>query len=144
MMMYMMPVMMPMPENTSGPPPPPGPPASAVPPPPPPPPMEAESALFNAEIADLLRMHDSDTSSNASSEGSYYEVPDITELNRCTAVTTAGITDTCSICKEAIVPASIIRAIPCGHVFHIACLDRALEDRGTCPLCRRLIITPEV
>jgi hypothetical protein len=27
-------------------------------------------------------------------------------------------------------------------MFHIACLDRALEDRSTCPICRSNIIVP--
>lgn len=150
MIMYMMPVLMPAPPGTSAPQPPFPMPTSVSQPtstgdqaPSP------RSLRLDAEIADLLAFSSSGTDDETDisdltddNDDSIYEPPDISELNRCTTITIAGRTDLCGICTEDIKPTSIIRAIPCRHMFHIACLDRALEDRSTCPICRSNIIVP--
>lgn len=154
MMMYMVPMLLPaetaliqppVPMQRPVPPPPPRSPSPQVP-------TESYNVLsprsirLNADIADLLAFDSSDTDSlisDVSSEDSSYTIPDLCDLNRCTTIETAGRIDTCGICTEDILPSSIVRAIPCQHLFHIACLDRALEDRNSCPICRARIIAPE-
>lgn len=43
----------------------------------------------------------------------------------------------CVICQDTIQDNSIVRKIKkCGHVFHMSCLDKWLENRITCPTCR--------
>mmetsp|Transcript_7831 Transcript_7831/g.25727 ORF Transcript_7831/g.25727 Transcript_7831/m.25727 type:complete len:177 (+) Transcript_7831:53-583(+) len=51
--------------------------------------------------------------------------------------------DVCSVCAEPWAPGDIYRRLePCGHVFHIECIDRwalSSADKGlvpTCPLCK--------
>lgn len=48
---------------------------------------------------------------------------------------------TCSICLSALSapssPSLSSSALPCGHVFHTACITPWLERSGSCPLCRR-------
>lgn len=149
MMMYMMPVLMPPPPVTQPPVPP------SAPPPSPPlspavPGVMGSAALspralrLNADIADLLAFDSSETDSLTESVDSDYTIPDVCDLNRCTTIKTAGCNDVCGICRDNIVPTSIVRSIPCQHLFHITCLDRALEDRSTCPICRTEIIVPGV
>jgi hypothetical protein len=44
--------------------------------------------------------------------------------------------DDCSICTDAL-HATICRQLPCGHIFHMRCIDKwLLRDRGECPICR--------
>ena len=44
--------------------------------------------------------------------------------------------DECSICTDAL-HATVCRQLPCGHMFHMRCIDKwLLRDRGECPSCR--------
>merc|ERR1712150_41444 len=43
---------------------------------------------------------------------------------------------TCQICLESFVPGELLRALPCMHLFHVACADAWLSRSGSCPICR--------
>lgn len=47
------------------------------------------------------------------------------------------LNDSCAICREPMVSA---RRLPCGHIFHTACLRSWLEHNHTCPTCRHPLI----
>ena len=42
----------------------------------------------------------------------------------------------CSICLEHPVKGDNIREMPCGHIFHIDCIDGWLYNNTACPNCR--------
>ena len=47
----------------------------------------------------------------------------------------------CSLCLDAFARGQVVRQLPCGHTFHVHCIDRWLirgQQRRTrkCPLCR--------
>ncbi|GET87330.1 hypothetical protein, conserved [Leishmania tarentolae] len=42
----------------------------------------------------------------------------------------------CTICYEDMVPGGGTKRLPCGHCYHIDCLERWLEGHSTCPYCR--------
>lgn len=43
----------------------------------------------------------------------------------------------CSICLEIIHADAKIRDLPCGHAFHVPCVDRWLLDwKARCPVCK--------
>ncbi|KXS16833.1 hypothetical protein M427DRAFT_285875 [Gonapodya prolifera JEL478] len=43
----------------------------------------------------------------------------------------------CPICLEPYHPGSTLRTIPCGHSYHVSCIDKWLCCRiGQCPVCR--------
>ncbi|KAG6538151.1 hypothetical protein ZIOFF_003262 [Zingiber officinale] len=44
--------------------------------------------------------------------------------------------DSCSICLEDFGTATPVLAMPCSHLFHVACLKKWLEQSCSCPLCR--------
>jgi len=52
---------------------------------------------------------------------------------------TAGMMDNesslCTICLAEYSLNDSLRALPCKHHFHTACIDRWLKDHDTCPLC---------
>lgn len=48
--------------------------------------------------------------------------------------------DCCSICLEDFDPELKYREMPCGHIFHIDCVDSWLEKRTTCPVCKGSVI----
>jgi Ring finger domain len=55
------------------------------------------------------------------------------------AETSANI---CSICLQSYRINDRIATAPCGHVFHVSCIQAWLEGRGSdCPNCRTLIVT---
>ncbi|KAL8037633.1 hypothetical protein ABFX02_11G051300 [Erythranthe guttata] len=44
----------------------------------------------------------------------------------------------CAVCLAQFDGTDVLRMLPkCTHAFHIDCIDRWLEKRDTCPLCRR-------
>ncbi|KAG1327431.1 putative E3 ubiquitin-protein ligase XERICO [Cocos nucifera] len=43
----------------------------------------------------------------------------------------------CRVCLAWFEPESVVNRLPCGHLFHKACLERWLDyHHATCPLCR--------
>ena len=42
----------------------------------------------------------------------------------------------CSICYDNIRSFSIIRTLNCQHFFHQNCIDRWMEEKSSCPVCR--------
>ena len=49
----------------------------------------------------------------------------------------------CSICYENMRSFQIIRELNCGHKFHQKCVDKWLETRDNCPLCRYCLLDTE-
>ncbi|OWM66054.1 hypothetical protein CDL15_Pgr015480 [Punica granatum] len=51
----------------------------------------------------------------------------------------------CSVCLSRFEDVEVLRLLPkCKHAFHVKCIDRWLENRSNCPLCRAKIeISPE-
>ncbi|MFT6765945.1 MAG: hypothetical protein ACJAZS_000841 [Alteromonas naphthalenivorans] len=66
----------------------------------------------------------------------------------------AGAIDTqeekveCSVCLENLSSKKTVTLskddINCGHVFHMDCLDRAVQEVKECPLCRRVVADSEL
>ncbi|KAM3347832.1 hypothetical protein ACQJBY_021631 [Aegilops geniculata] len=51
----------------------------------------------------------------------------------------------CPIClgqEEA--AATAWKETACGHSFHGRCVERWLETKGTCPMCRRQLLVPSI
>ena len=54
------------------------------------------------------------------------------------------LSETCSICQEALLPQSIIRQIDrCSHLFHQECIEKWLSEHNTCPLCMQPVAENE-
>ena len=46
--------------------------------------------------------------------------------------------DVCSLCWDLLGPASSYRLLPCGHIFHLPCIDNWIcNEDARCPLCRQ-------
>jgi len=50
-----------------------------------------------------------------------------------------GSPASCLICCERIRERAPLLRMPCGHVFHEACVSRWLDEHRTCPTCRKEI-----
>ncbi|ESN98370.1 hypothetical protein HELRODRAFT_92546 [Helobdella robusta] len=50
------------------------------------------------------------------------------------------INEKCCICSEEFVQSSFICEMGCKHAFHFKCLDLWLENKGSCPCCRKDIV----
>ncbi|CAE5963523.1 unnamed protein product [Arabidopsis arenosa] len=47
----------------------------------------------------------------------------------------------CAICLTEFSDGEEIRILPrCSHVFHVACIDKWLTSRSSCPSCRRILV----
>lgn len=51
---------------------------------------------------------------------------------------------TCSICLDDFIPmSSIVRQLPCRHIFHPECVDTfLLEHSSLCPVCKACVLPP--
>ena len=51
--------------------------------------------------------------------------------------------DDCSVCLAGFRARAVVNRLPCGHLFHRACLETWLRyERATCPLCRAHVPLP--
>ena len=71
--------------------------------------------------------------------------PDLEDLRIFSRIGVASkqARDVCSVCQEPIECGQIYRELRCHHVFHQACIDRALETSHSCPLCRTTVISDQ-
>ncbi|KAI9583961.1 hypothetical protein GQX74_010296 [Glossina fuscipes] len=56
----------------------------------------------------------------------------------CCDDTTTGYCTSCAVCLHDFELQQILRVLPCTHTFHAECVDKWLEMRRTCPVCRAL------
>lgn len=49
----------------------------------------------------------------------------------------------CQVCQFKYEEGDELRALPCGHYFHAACIDEWLTNKDTCALCRKSIVEDE-
>ncbi|KAF0913828.1 hypothetical protein E2562_024913 [Oryza meyeriana var. granulata] len=57
---------------------------------------------------------------------------------RCGA---GGAPADCRVCLVRFEPEAVVNRLPCGHLFHRACLETWLDyDHATCPLCRSRLL----
>ena len=69
-----------------------------------------------------------------------YENNVISNLNKNTSLKLLSSNDDCSICLNKIKKNQIARETSCLHKFHAQCLDRWLEEKSTCPLCKKNLL----
>lgn len=65
----------------------------------------------------------------------------VSTATTCSAAEADG--DDCSVCLSGFVAKAVVNRLPCGHLFHRACLYTWLRyERATCPLCRADVPLP--
>ncbi|OUC40473.1 zinc finger, C3HC4 type [Trichinella nativa] len=64
----------------------------------------------------------------------FYNVFDDEMTGRCSNDPNEGF---CVICLTTIDHDEFIRILPCGHFYHVACIDRWLIVNNSCAICRR-------
>lgn len=60
-------------------------------------------------------------------------------LDKYPFVKRAGLSDEdlkCVICYSDFIDHEEIRCLPCFHKFHVACIDKWLENNSKCPICK--------
>lgn len=65
----------------------------------------------------------------------------VSTATTCSAAEADG--DDCSVCLAGFEAKAVVNRLPCGHLFHRACLETWLRyERATCPLCRAHVPLP--
>ena len=60
-------------------------------------------------------------------------------LEKSKFVKNKDLESTCAICIEEFKRNQNIYKLPCSHIFHVNCLNKELENRQKCPICRKSI-----
>lgn len=111
----------------------------------------AQSAFAELQTSEAVSSHDSDSTMNPSinpgpeeeSDQAPSEVPD-QEEQAPQPPGPDGDVDRCTIClNDLIGHYPVIRALPCGHRFHGACIDIAQPPLDRCPICRAELAAPQ-
>ncbi|POO00527.1 43kDa postsynaptic protein [Trema orientale] len=63
-------------------------------------------------------------------------VVDLPTVDTTAVPATAASTDVCSVCMECFRPGEGGKQVPCGHVYHQACIAEWSVHHNSCPLCR--------
>ncbi|KAL1854595.1 hypothetical protein Plec18170_004685 [Paecilomyces lecythidis] len=52
---------------------------------------------------------------------------------------------TCAICLDDFIPgSSVVRELPCAHIFHPECIDAFLiRNSSLCPMCKKSVLPPD-
>lgn len=59
----------------------------------------------------------------------------------CSSGGDGGSSTECAICITEFTDGEEIRILPlCNHAFHVACIDKWLTSRSSCPSCRRILV----
>nr|DAD48866.1 TPA_asm: hypothetical protein HUJ06_018803 [Nelumbo nucifera] len=60
------------------------------------------------------------------------------------AMPTVSTDDVCTVCMEQleVAPDKGGKQMPCGHVYHAACISTWLSLYNSCPLCRSTVASP--
>jgi len=50
----------------------------------------------------------------------------------------------CAICQEDFEEFDGITKLECGHIYHYECVKDWMDDKGTCPCCRKEDISAKI
>lgn len=50
--------------------------------------------------------------------------------------------ETCLVCQCAYEDGDTLKKLPCGHLYHVDCIDPWLGMKNTCPVCKKSVSTP--
>uniref|UniRef100_A0A7S4HD85 RING-type domain-containing protein n=1 Tax=Prymnesium polylepis TaxID=72548 RepID=A0A7S4HD85_9EUKA len=64
------------------------------------------------------------------------EFAQLSEVRRSSSESALASQDDCVVCLQRMAPMTRLKELPCGHVFHAACLRRWLGKSRCCPCCR--------
>ncbi len=94
--------------------------------------QEARSARVNAQITPMQNFVPANP--NLPSEQQMQTLPSI-------CITGQHVSDTavCVVCLDTYEEGETARELPCGHLFHAACIFRWFETSNNCPICRRRV-----
>lgn len=53
-----------------------------------------------------------------------------------TFISNGKITENCTICTDKLEEGAKVVGLPCGHMFHTACISKYLDENSICPVCR--------
>ncbi|KAJ4806190.1 Ring-h2 finger protein atl8 [Rhynchospora pubera] len=74
---------------------------------------------------------------------SLQSLPTLSFSSGCQTDQAATISGECAICLGEFAEGESIRVLPpCGHVFHVVCIDTWLGAHPSCPSCRSVPIVP--
>ena len=111
--------------------------------------QNSEAAQPAADIENPLRSSNDDYVvsellffDNNSSLGNGMTITEINENSSLESVESSDEDFICSICQNQIENSIYRKITPCGHCFHVSCIDNWLVGHNTCPYCR-INLTPE-
>jgi hypothetical protein len=86
---------------------------------------------------ELLAMFGTGSSARPASAGAIHALP--TQAYAPPRAVGAVEAEACAVCLETFAAGDRVKALPCLHRYHAACIDTWLRSNGTCPMCKHEI-----
>ena len=94
------------------------------------------SASAGASSAACCDAESHPSSSNTSSSAGAGASASVSSRCLCATLSFGAAVLECCICAESMISGEEVIKLPCGHVYHSACVLRWLDKHTTCPMCR--------
>ncbi|GBP90421.1 E3 ubiquitin-protein ligase AIP2 [Eumeta japonica] len=97
---------------------------------------DSESSVYSGSGNGYRAGTASSTSDDTNGQSEFWDSLDVSDLEEDFRERTWSLEE-CTVCCDVMLRNHELEMLPCGHQFHACCIRPWLEERTTCPNCRK-------